>query len=333
METSNTYIPKVLNINSLVPNGLNIGQPMTSAMTPADMTVVWDSLSKNTQRSYVKAKDSYLAAGFRFPCTRHEVLAFIDLLAKGGMLVKSIELRLTGIAFFDRLLGNNEGISDRVVAARLHTLRREQAVETRKAHALSIKELESMLKKLDLSKKSLRDKALILITYYGALRRSEATQICFEDLTFSSEGLQINIKRAKTGINQKVFIPAQMPVLPVLHNLLERLKIDGICTGFIFRGITKTGVWNDHPLSPEVINILLKELAPKAGLNPANISAHSLRAGCTTELFARGVDSFKIQKHGRWSNPTTVAGYYRPHGFSDAALKGLNVKGHKKNNL
>ena len=67
----------------------------------------------------------------------------------------------------------------------------------------------------------------------------------------------------------------------------------------------------------------LKTLATSAGLDSELISGHSLRSGCATALFAQGADSIKIMKHGRWSNPTTVATYYRPNGFADNVLHSL----------
>lgn len=310
----------------LIPRNLNeIADISNTRYNESEMLTIWEALSDNTRKLYERARLIYTGQGFRFPCNRQEILDFIDgIVGQDGQAVSvtTIEHYLKGLSFFNRLLGGGN-VVDEVVRAKLDTLQRLQHRERRQAHALSLDELDQVLSKIDLgSRKGVRDRALLLTGFYGCMRRSEVIGIDMADLNFSIDGLTINIPVAKTGVNQKVRLPSNCPAVHAIQELITLLKDDGITTGKLFRNITKWQKWGDS-LSAVALVQTLKTLATSAGLDSELISGHSLRSGCATALFAQGADSIKIMKHGRWTNPTTVATYYRPNGFADNVLHSL----------
>jgi integrase len=75
--------------------------------------------------------------------------------------------------------------------------RTKSVVQTRK-DALTFDRLEESVKGLDDGLKGQRDRALLLLTFACALRRSEAAGLDIADLRFSRRGLVVTIRRSKT---------------------------------------------------------------------------------------------------------------------------------------
>lgn len=85
-----------------------------------------------------------------------------------------------------------------------------------------------------------RDKAILLVGFYGALRRSELAGIDVEDLKFTRLGLLITLRKSKTD----QFDQGQMIAIPMVKDkdlcavtaLQKWLDVSGITTGPVFRG-------------------------------------------------------------------------------------------------
>ena len=83
-------------------------------------------------------------------------------------------------------------------------------------------------------------------------------------------------------------------------------------TGFayrLFRAVRKNGVAKPSPLEAGEISRLLKDMASKAGIDPAMISGHSARVGMSQDLVAAGADLAAVMQAGRWKTPTMPARY------------------------
>ena len=87
------------------------------------------------------------------------------------------------------------------------------------------------------------------------------------------------------------------------------LDCAGVTTGQVFRAIRKNGVAKQSSLEPGEIARLLKDMATKAGIDPAMISGHSARVGMTQDLVAAGADLAAVMQAGRWKTPTMPARY------------------------
>ena len=81
--------------------------------------------------------------------------------------------------------------------------------QTGKAPAL-VDDLKRMLARLPATRVGLRDRALLLLGFAGAFRRSEDVSLDVADLDFSSAGLIVTLRRAKTdqeGRSRRLGIP------------------------------------------------------------------------------------------------------------------------------
>lgn len=137
----------------------------------------------------------------------------------------------------------------------------------------------------------LRNRALILVGYAAALRRSELVGIAVADLTWSDRGVEVLIRKSKTdqaGAGIVKAVPFMESDLCAARALKGWLVASGIDSGPVFRGLTPSGV-RPTALADQAVALIIKSAAENAGLDPKAFSGHSLRAGHVTQARASGV--------------------------------------------
>ncbi|MCE9508322.1 MAG: site-specific integrase [Alphaproteobacteria bacterium] len=171
-----------------------------------------------------------------------------------------------------------------------------------------------------------RDKALLLLGFCGALRRSELCRVRHEDLAFTSEGLVLTLPRSKTdqtGEGRKIGVPFGRGKICPVRILQDWLVRSGITSGYIFRGIDKGIVTEMHLCDRSMANII-KARVGKVGLSPEKFSGHSLRSGLATSAAMAGISSFKIREQTGHKSDAMLARYIRNgslfHGNAAAIL-------------
>ena len=130
--------------------------------------------------------------------------------------------------------------------------------------------------------RGIRDRALILIGFAGAFRRSELVALIHDDIAFVKEGLTLTVRKSKTdqlSEGRKIAIPfARSHACPVkaLTNWLDHA---GIQCGPLFRTVKKGGDIGTVALSDQSVAAIVKEYAAKAGLDaPSTRVIVSVRA-------------------------------------------------------
>jgi integrase len=159
---------------------------------------------------------------------------------------------------------------------------------------------------------ALRDRALLLLGFAGAFRRSELVALDCEDIEETAEGLKVTIRRSKTdqeGEGATIAVVRGSVACPV-EALRAWLSVSGIMTGAVFRSIRKGGKVAGRLTDRSVANIV-KAHAERVGLDPALFAGHSLRAGFLTSAAARGASIFKMMDVSRHRSVDTVRGYVR----------------------
>ena len=164
----------------------------------------------------------------------------------------------------------------------------------------------------------MRDRALLLLGYAGALRRAELVAIERERVAFTTEGLRLLIPRAKgdpEGQGAGLGIPkgARRETCPV--RALEAWLAASHCAyGPVFRKIDVWGVIEARALHPDAVRQILRKRAAMAGLMVASterLSPHGLRAGFVTEAYRAGARDEQIMDHTRHRDLNTMRGYVR----------------------
>jgi integrase len=187
-----------------------------------------------------------------------------------------------------------------------------------------------MLRNLPLGTKGIRDRALLLIGFAGAFRRSELVSVDVTDLSFETAGVKIILRRSKTdqeGRGRTVAIPYGVhdETCPVLA-LQSWLKESGIVDGPIFRPVHKGGRVAACRLTGHAVASLVKSYAGSAGLQLASVSGHSLRAGFVTSAARAGEPERRIMRQTGHKSIEMVLRYVRQANvFTDNAALALGL--------
>jgi site-specific recombinase XerD len=173
--------------------------------------------------------------------------------------------------------------------------------------------------------KGLRDRALLLIGFAGALRRSELVALNIEDIEGAPDGMKITIRHSKTdqeGAGQTIAIPFGKIACPVAA-LKDWITAAGIGSGALFRRVNRHGKVGER-LTDQSVSDIVKEHAERLRLNPKQFAGHSLRAGFLTSAASRGASIFKMMDVSRHRSVDTLRGYVRDAElFKDHAGAGL----------
>lgn len=248
------------------------------------------------------------------PASVATTAAYLASLADRGLKASTITRRAAAIGYVHRRSGHEPPTNAESVKAVLKGIRRKLGTAvTRKAPATA-KAIGAMLKQVPATRDGTRDRALLLVGFAAALRRSELVALEVEDLERAPDGLFITIRRSKTdqeGEGHVVAIPRGGKLKPV-EALEDWLKVSGIVSGRIF-ALTDRSVAN-----------IVKRYAEAARLDPKMFSGHSLRAGFVTSALEAGADIMKVMDVTRHREVKTLKAYdRRAKAFKNHAGKGF----------
>jgi integrase len=162
----------------------------------------------------------------------------------------------------------------------------------------------------------IRDRALLLVGFAGAFRRSELVALNAEDFALGPEGLTITIRRSKTdqeGYGERIGIPygSNPDTCPVraLQAWLEALK--PAPAEPLFRSVNQAQIIQSGRLCAAAVALVVKRYTRAAGLDATQYAGHSLRAGLATAAAAADVSERVIMKQTRHRSVQMVRRYIR----------------------
>src|SRR5258707_15173197 len=136
----------------------------------------------------------------------------------------------------------------------MKAIRRRKGTAPAQKAAASTDDIRAMIDATDAGTIGARDRALILLGFAGAFRRSELIGLDVEDCAFGKDGLTVTLRRSKTdqaGVGRKIGIPygANPETCPV-RILQGWIEIASVAGGPLFRSITRHGHVQPGRLSP-----------------------------------------------------------------------------------
>jgi integrase len=275
--------------------------------------------SDATTRSYDKSLRHFEQNGGCIPATPTMIAEYVSSMA-GILAVATLQHRLIAIhrAHTDRALPSP--VMDNLVKRTMQGIRRTFGVNQRQVVALSKDEIVEMMVHLDshMPMRAARDKALILIGFAGAFRRSELVGLMHEDMVQYDSGVELLLRRSKTdqeGAGRTVFIPHARGSRCPVNALMSWLALAGISSGPLFRRISRYDkLVANAPLTPQSVALIVKaSVRLMAGEDAARLVAgHSLRAGYCTEAATAGLQTHLIRAQTGHKSDTTLARYIRP---------------------
>lgn len=231
------------------------------------------------------------------PATPQTIAAYISDLAENHK-VSTIQRRLSSISQAHEAVEFENPTHTSIVRNTMKGIKRTLGTAPRQMTAAVIDDIRLMVRALPNNLLGVRDKALLLLGFSGAFRRSEIVGLDIEDLEFKSEGIIVHLRRSKTdqeasGMLKGIPYGRRLETCPV-KAIETWLEASGIQSGPIFRGVDKHGNLLPNRLCPQAVAIIIKRAAHNAGLDEGKYAGHSLRSGAATTAASSGAEERKI---------------------------------------
>jgi len=301
------------------------------------------SKSKRTKQIYTAAWADFrefceMTQASPLPATSAGVAAYVVHLAE-EQKVSTIQLKLAAIAEAHQVAHAPDPTKDVDVKLLMAGIRRELGTAPDKKAPVLREQLEAMVNALPPTLAGTRDKAIILIGWAGAFRRSELVGLDVDDVRVTRDRLTLRVRRSKTDPEGKgltktipVLDPAERGATPQsgaqagssdpldpARALRAWLAASGITSGPLFRAIDRWGHVRKTRLTDKAVALIVKAAARRAGLDPEKFAGHSLRSGFITEAASAGVLSRDIMAQTGHKSERVMQGYIQDAGVGAAS--------------
>lgn len=277
------------------------------------------SQSESSKRSYAQDIRHFKQWGGKIPTTPQQLAEYLAEHAE-TLAVATLQHRLVAIhkAHLDR---NRESPTrDPLVRKTMQGIRRTKGAKQRQVKAIVKDDLIELLVAVAKQKplKAARDRAMLLIAFAGAFRRSELVGIEMEHLTPHAHGIEVALARSKTdqeGEGRTAFIPRASAVerCPVVA-LEQWMDMAGIGSGRVFRRINRHDQVVSDRLTAQSAALVFKAAVRAArGIEASrDYAGHSTRAGFVTQSAIAGLQPHVIMGQTGHKSMDMVLRYIRP---------------------
>lgn len=276
----------------------------------------------NTRRAYVAGVRAWCAFCDQhalpcLPASAADVAAFLSAERRRGLKVNTVDLRRAAIRYLHFVAGCPVPTADAQVAEALSGMRRDAAdhgeVPTKKV-AATLQVLQQILGAFGDELPDLRDRALFLVGFAAALRRSELAGIRVEHLEDRERGLRLTLPHSKgdrVGKGVTVALPYGVTENCPVRALRRWLKAADITSGPVFRRIWQTParflapnqvptyVVGTAAIQPITVARIIQSRATAAEFDGTKMGGHSLKRGALTTGMDRGIHPTRLKQLGR----------------------------------
>jgi site-specific recombinase XerD len=247
------------------------------------------------------------------PAHPGQVAAYLGALASSRRATKTIERRISAIRYYHERAEHPNPCAHAGVKATLQGIRHSLGTRPKKKAALTVDLVARAVRKIPENSgriADLRDRALLLIGFAGALRRSELVAFDVTDIARHPKGVVLTLRRSKTDQAGAGMVKA----VPHGHRLKAVAALDAwiaaakIIEGPLFRGVRGSRVLPVRLSDKQVARIVKKRCAA-IGLDADAFSGHSLRSGFITSADDAGAQLTRTSRHAGHKKIETTAGY------------------------
>ena len=249
------------------------------------------SVSENTKSSYAMSWRLYVdwSNTHGFDCTadkkKETLLAmYISSMANKGLKLASILLYFAGIVWSYKQKQIHIDPTNDVLKKVLAGVKRTLGSRQERKSPIVIETLRSMTRCLDDNIIGTRDKAILLLGFAGAFRRSELCALNIEDLSETKEGYLVLVRKSKTDQEKKGMVKSipygsSLNTCPV-RAIKDWLECLGRTEGPLFVRMEKGDKLTSDRLRMHWISNIIKR--NHAIIDESTFASHSLRAGFVT---------------------------------------------------
>jgi len=249
------------------------------------------------------------------PALPETVAAYLTFLAP-HCKIATLERRLSAISQRHVLGGFDTPTYEAIVRTTMKGIKRIHAPQqtVRRVRPAITSVMYKLVDPLSDSLIDKRDRALLLIGFAGAFRRSELTQLKLEDIAETEDGLRIRLRQSKTdqegeGLTKGIPFGAEHKTCPV-RAWREWKAAAVLQDGQAFRSVTRHGKIGTS-MSDQAVADVIKKRARAAGLAYTEFSGHSLRAGLITAAAMANVPERVIAKQSGHKSIPVLRTYIR----------------------
>lgn len=247
------------------------------------------------------------------PANPETVAAFIAESAE-RLKVATLQRALNGICEAHRAMSLESPTHSPLVRNCMKGIRRTKGTAAAQKAPTLTDDIRRMVAATDEGLLGCRDRALLLLGFAGAFRRSELVGLEVDDLAFTRDGLTITLRRSKTdqdGIGRKIGLPyGSNPATCPVRTIQDWLEVAAITSGPIFRSVNRHGRVQDG-MTAQSVALIVKRLCQRAGLDPAKYAGHSLRSGHATSAAIAGASERSIMTQTGHRSVNMVRRYIR----------------------
>lgn len=240
------------------------------------------------------------------PATPQNVVAY--LLDHGGELKPStLSRRLITIGKAHKHVGLDSPVEHEHVRQTFSGLVRVEGEEVKRAAPLLADDVRAFIDAIpdDAGLIGLRDRAMLLIGWFGAFRQSELAGLRFDDVKIRGARMTIKLGRSKTDQTGrgklKWFNRNEEEAYCPIHAVEQWLDGSRVSSGALFRPIGRWGNLGRGAMRPQSVTDMLRRMADAALYEPEDFSGHSLRRGFCVQAALNGasLDEIMAQTHHR----------------------------------
>lgn len=277
------------------------------------------SLAANTLRAYASDWRDFnhwcqVHGRVAMPALPETAALYLSSLADHAK-ISTLTRRISAISQAHQAAGLETPTQSPLVRQVMKGIRRTHGTAEAGKSPLKVEHLRTIAAALRAEKPlDVRDRALLLVGFAGAFRRSELVGLDIDDLEFNDDGLVVHLKRSKTdpgGQGRKVGIPyGSTPATCPVRALKDWLGILKAESGPVFRTINRHGRIFEQRLSSRAVALVVKRRTSKHGIQ-GDFAGHSLRAGLATAAASAGVPERAIMAQTGHKSLATLRKYIR----------------------
>gem|GEM_PF-333655 len=276
--------------------------------------------TENTRRSYRTAFNQYEAwchgVGVEVLSGDPGTVALYLSVLSQKVRPTTLKARLAAISVAHRLSGTKLDTGHEAIRLIMRGAAREKGLApVRQARPLHYAILPALVDVFEATPLGSRNKALVLIGFAAALRRSEIAHVELKHISIAKDGLTITLPRSKAdrlGQGEAIYVSrhSKSRLCPVVA--LERwIEHRGKKAGALFLRANRNQTFRDTGITETTVNRVVKASMKKLGVDDRAYSGHSLRAGLATSAADAGCDLKAIMAQTRLRSAQQAMTYVR----------------------
>ena len=329
--------PDSLNPDPMV--SLAIPPPIRASTVAMDLAPVLQpyieaALADRTRHEYRADLNRFLQWGGTLPAPPEQVAAYLVAHATDHAMA-TLQRWLVSVGRAHSTQGWPDPTKTELVKTTFKGIRRRHGRPQRQVAPLLRDDLVALLRMWDAETLvGQRNRALLLLGFAGALRRSELVGVQIGDLQFSASGMTLLLRQSKTDQEHHgrlIGIPwardARYCPVRTVQVWLEGLRHHTPTStpdAPLFRAINRHGQIATSALSGRAVALIIQDGCRRAGLDPTQYAGHSLRAGFCTAAALAGKPNWQIRKQSGHKTDVMLNRYIRDGRlFADHPLEGV----------